>query len=200
MAMMEPRYHYLDASGARSGPYTETELERLAEIGAIDWSGSIELEGLGRVWKVSEVGWLSDAMMRARVRRRAVIDGSARPVDGSPDAATPPEPPRTPPTSAPWPPVNPATSPAACSRATYILLGILLGFFGVFGVHNLVAGYTTRGVVQLVLSLLTILGMFGTLAFAACCCCGVPAWFGLLAWVVFEVATVRCDARGIPMN
>jgi hypothetical protein len=231
---MEPRYFYIDAAGIRSGPYSETDLERLAEIGGIDWAGSIELEGLGRTWRITEVGWLADAMMRTRGRRRGVVEGTARPLgdapeerptEGSevppppgfppPDApaegpwpqeerrAMPPTsmpPTSTPPTSMPWPPLPAVPSTAACSRTTYILLGLLPAFVGLFGVNNLVAGYMTRGVVQLALSIFTIGGTFGALLMAPCCCFGIPLWAVMFVWMVFEIVTVTRDARGLPMQ
>lgn len=223
---MQPRYFYTDARGARTGPFSESELERLAEIGGIDWAGSIELEGLGRSWKVTEVGWLADAMMRSRDRRRPMIEGTAVPVE-EPDAApappaadasaeptAEPSPPREaapPPAPGPWPPPTPPTAPpaaslaapapteAACSRATYILLGLLPAFFGIFGVHNIVAGYS-RGIVQLVLSLATFGGVFGLVIAPPCCCIGVPVWFALFAWTLVDVLTVTRDARGVAMR
>ena len=226
---MEPRYFYIDAAGTRSGPYSETDLERLAEIGGIDWAGSIELEGLGRTWRITEVGWLADAMVRARQRRRDVIEGTARAVGAAPDQRSPDVPPdagpetspppgspppdastqepwaprpqqSAPPTYAPWPPLSSEPNGAACSRVTYILLGLLPAFVGVFGLNNLVAGYIQRGVVQLVLSIFTIGGTFGTLFMTPCCCIGIPLWAVLFIWMLFEIVTVDRDARGVAMR
>jgi TM2 domain-containing membrane protein YozV len=67
------------------------------------------------------------------------------------------------------------------SRMTYILLGL---FFGCLGIHNFYAGYTTRGVIQLVITLLLgwiIVGVVVT---------------GL--WSIVEICTVREDALGHP--
>lgn len=195
---MEPKYFYTDGRGARTGPYTESELERLAEIGGIDWAGSVELEGLGRRWKIAEVGWLADAMMRARGRRPAIEEAATPPPPDAPafvsDTVEPAL--RTPPTNPP-----PASSarplgPAACARTTYVLLGLLPALVGIFGIHNIVAGYTTRGVVQLVLSLLAVGGPLAFMFAAPCCCVGTPVWLALLVWTVVEVATVTQDARG----
>jgi hypothetical protein len=230
---MEPKYFYTDGRGARTGPYTETELERLAEIGGIDWAGSVELEGLGRRWRIGEVGWLADAMMRARARR-PVIDGTATPLETAavPEAAQPPASeagpetprensaratplppdapapfsaapeaaPRTPPTMPPPASVGLPRGQAACGRPTYVLLGLLPALVGIFGVHNLVAGYTTRGVVQLVLSLAALGGPVGFMIAAPCCCVGIPVWLALVVWTIVEVATVTQDARGVTMS
>lgn len=242
---MEPRYFYTDARGTRSGPFSESELERLAEIGSIDWAGSIELEGLGRAWRVSEVGWLADAMMRSKNRRRPVIDGTAVPIDegtapeASPEASAevsaeaspepshaptagasaeappasapeptpqpapspwPPAPPRTPPTTPPATPlIEPVPTQASCSRATYILLALLPAFFGIFGIHNIVAGYP-RGIAQLVLSLATFGGVLGLFVAMPCCCFGVPIWLVLFVWSLIDAVTVTRDAKGVLMR
>ena len=83
---------------------------------------------------------------------------------------------------------------------TYILLGLLPAFVGVFGLNNLVAGYIQRGVVQLVLSIFTIGGTFGTLFMTPCCCIGIPLWAVLFVWMLFEIVTVDRDARGVAMR
>ena len=65
------------------------------------------------------------------------------------------------------------------SRITYILLAI---FLGGFGIHNFVAGYTGRGVAQLLLTILS---------------CGVLA-LPVGIWVIIEACTVTADADGVP--
>ena len=66
------------------------------------------------------------------------------------------------------------------SRATYIILGLLLGGFGV---HNFYAGYTGKAVAQLLITLTTV-------------------WFGgglvVGIWILIEVFTVKVDANGNP--
>lgn len=64
-------------------------------------------------------------------------------------------------------------------RLTFILLGIYLGSLGV---HNFYAGYTVKGVVQLLVTILS----FGILGF-------VSALIALM-----EVYFVTCDASGQP--
>lgn len=71
------------------------------------------------------------------------------------------------------------------NRSTYIIFGLLLGGLGV---HNFVAGYTGRGVAQLLLFLmacfLSLVGI-GWLLFAP-----------LTIWVLIEVCTTTCDSDG----
>jgi TM2 domain-containing membrane protein YozV len=67
------------------------------------------------------------------------------------------------------------------SRAAFVLLGI---FLGPFGIHNFYAGFAGRGIVQLLLTLLTC----GYGAFIA--------WF----WMIVEIIVVDRDSNGVPMN
>ena len=68
------------------------------------------------------------------------------------------------------------------SRLAYILLGI---FLGGLGVHNFYAGYTSKGIIQLLITLLV-----GWLV--------LPA-IGVGIWVIIELCTVTTDAQGNPM-
>lgn len=64
------------------------------------------------------------------------------------------------------------------SRIAYVLLAI---FLGGLGIHNFYAGYSGRGIAQLLLSILT---------------CG---WGGIISWIwaVIEACVVTSDAHGI---
>jgi len=73
---------------------------------------------------------------------------------------------------------NLTPDPNAKNRSTFILLGALLGFLGF---HNFYAGYTKKGVWQLLLTILT-------LGFA-----GIMTW----VWAVIDVCTVDRDSQGI---
>lgn len=67
----------------------------------------------------------------------------------------------------------------AKSQTVYVILGILLGYFGV---HDFYAGYTGKGVAQLLISVLS---------------CGAAAWVSWI-WAIVEICTVKQDAKGIP--
>jgi len=74
-------------------------------------------------------------------------------------------------------------NPEAKQRIVYILLGV---FLGELGVHNFYAGYTNKGVIQLVISI-SLGWIFG---------------LGLLItfiWSLVDIITINIDAKGIPM-
>lgn len=82
----------------------------------------------------------------------------------------------------PAPPINgqqPAGQGSAKSKNTFVLLGVLLGGFGV---HNFYAGYTKKAVIQLSITVLSVFYL------------GAVAWI----WALVEVCTAKQDARGIP--
>lgn len=84
----------------------------------------------------------------------------------------------------PVPPPSPAAfQPAeatvanAKDRVAYVLLAVLLGC----GIHNLYAGYTTKGIIQLLVSILS---------------CGI-LWLFMWIWAIIEACTVTKDANGV---
>lgn len=69
------------------------------------------------------------------------------------------------------------------NRTTYILLGALLGLIGFPGMHNFYAGYTQKGLIQLLISVLT---------------CWL-LWLPMYIWAIVEICTVAEDSDGKPM-
>ncbi len=69
------------------------------------------------------------------------------------------------------------------SRLVYILLAF---FLGGFGIHNFYAGYTGKGITQLLLCVLLFWLVIPLII------------VGL--WVIIEIITVTKDAKGIPFN
>ena len=63
----------------------------------------------------------------------------------------------------------------------FILLGI---FLGAFGIHNFYTGYVGRGIVKLLVTILSGLML------------GWTSWI----WAIVEVCTVRIDAKGRPFT
>lgn len=72
---------------------------------------------------------------------------------------------------------------AGKSRVSFILLGL---FLGGLGIHNFYAGYSSKGLTQLLLNLF----LFWTII--------VPIGIGI--WVLIEVITVDHDANGYRMT
>lgn len=66
----------------------------------------------------------------------------------------------------------------AKDRVAYILLAV---FIGHLGIHNFFAGYTSRGVIQLVITIVT------------CGLGGIATWI----WAIIEAITVTKDANGV---
>ena len=66
----------------------------------------------------------------------------------------------------------------AKSRVVYILLAL---FLGGLGINNFYAGYTTKGVIQLLISLLSL------------------GFLSLIVWIwcIIEIITVKQDAKGV---
>jgi len=64
-------------------------------------------------------------------------------------------------------------------KTAFVLLGV---FLGAFGIHNFYAGYTGKGVAQLLITLLS-LGFLGFIS-----------WI----WAIIEVCTISVDARNTP--
>lgn len=81
------------------------------------------------------------------------------------------------PSSPQYKPVEPTHHPEAKDRVAYVLLAVLLGI----GIHNFYAGYTTRGIIQLLVSILS---------------CGI-LWFFIWIWSIIEACTVTQDANGV---
>ena len=187
-------FHYIDPRGRRSGPYTESELKLLSQRGLLEDDGDIEIAGLATPWKVMDVPWL-----------RTVAEAATPAVIGPPPDAAPATenaPPRSPEAAigrmaaaAAAAPIPTADDRPSCSRVVYVLLAILPAFVGIFGLHNLVAGYFSRGIVALVLSAFTFMGAC-MIVLPPCACIGAPIWVVLFVMSVVEAITVTTDARG----
>ena len=75
---------------------------------------------------------------------------------------------------------NPQVNGEQKERIVYILLGI---FLGGFGIHNFYAGYTGKGVAQLLITLFLFWLVIPLLA--------------VFVWVLIEIITVTKDANGV---
>ena len=69
------------------------------------------------------------------------------------------------------------------SRTSFILFGALLGLIGLPGIHNFYAGYNQKGLVQILVSVLS---------------CWL-LWIPMYIWTIVEICTVTVDSDGKPM-
>lgn len=170
---------YKASDGVEYGPYTTSEVRHYAAEGRITPSGSLRLSGEGVGWRRA-----SEVLTELSITMEGVQDEF--------------ETPSVPATEKPSQPAGASN----VSRIAFILLGLLPGILaGVYGIHNCVAGYTTKGVVQIVLSVTLGWGMMclGSL-FVLPFCIGIPTYLGLLIWTIIEISTVTVDAQGRPFQ
>ena len=86
------------------------------------------------------------------------------------------------PMSSPYTSMSGGVRPQASkNKWVYILLGF---FLGELGIHNFYAGYIGRGVVKLLITILSF---------------GFLFWISWI-WAIVEIITVRIDARGCPFE
>jgi len=71
---------------------------------------------------------------------------------------------------------------AAKSKIAAGLLGI---FLGGFGVHNFYLGYTTKAVIQLILTIVS---------------CGIGSIWGFIEGILILTGSINTDAKGIPLK
>ena len=76
-------------------------------------------------------------------------------------------------------PVNPAAK-------SKLAAGLLAFFLGGLGIHNFYLGYTSRGVVQLLLSLFTC-GIVGSI-------------WGMVECILIFTGNINTDANGVPLQ
>ena len=135
----------------------------------------------------NRIGPVDEATMRSLIANRTIsidtlvwTNGMANwtPLQQTQLAAGLPVPPPMPgnPPASPYHAV-PSHHPDAKDRVAYVLLAVLLGI----GIHNFYAGYTTRGIIQLLVSILS---------------CGI-LWFFMWIWAIIEACTVTQDANGV---
>ena len=135
----------------------------------------------------NRIGPVDEATMRSLIANRTIsidtlvwTNGMANwtPLQQTQLAAGLPVPPPAP--GNPPPIAYPPTSqhhPDAKDRVAYVLLAVLLGC----GIHNFYAGYNTKGIIQLLVSILT---------------CGI-GWIFMWIWAIVEACTVTQDANGV---
>ncbi|MCH2160938.1 MAG: DUF4339 domain-containing protein [Phycisphaerales bacterium] len=167
----EQTWFYRAPNGEQFGPYTDFELRLYADQGRI--------VGQGHIRHRSSTDWspafvvLQEQRVSPRTMNPPIAIGN---ISGGLSSPT--------------------------SRVAYILLALLPSvMISIFGVHNLAAGYTGRGIAQLLLSILGVYGL-SCLGFVLppFFCVSVPLYIALLIWVIVESCTVQVDARGRTMR
>ena len=167
---------YRSPNGEIFGPYDDVELERYAGEGRLESAGALRHGPESSPWESVDV---------ALGARRSPPSSEVNP--GPPQRINPPL----------SPSAVDASGVSSVSRIAFILLALLPGLVSIFGIHNIVAGYTGKGVTQLVMSLVLIWGMgcVSSVIPPSICLSGVT-WIGLLIWSIVEASTVTIDAKG----
>lgn len=175
---------YRSPAGEVYGPYDRAEVDRYVRDGRIEATGFLREGPESEPWNAAA------SVVDGLHASESEVPPPPHNVEGD-TGFDPSVPPLTPPSPS-------ASGVSPTSRVAYILLGILLGVLvSVFGVHNLVAGYTARGATQLTLSLVFIWGMAcvgAVLGFTICI--SLLVYIGLLIWTIVEVCTVEVDGEG----
>ena len=70
-------------------------------------------------------------------------------------------------------------------RKSKLVAGLLGIFIGGFGVHNFYLGYTSKAVIQIVVSLLT---------------CGIGSLWGFIEGIMILAGSINTDANGVPLG
>ncbi len=70
-------------------------------------------------------------------------------------------------------------------RKSKLVAGLLGIFLGGWGIHNFYLGYTTKGVIQLILTI---------------CTCGIAALWGFIEGILILCGKINVDAKGIPLK
>ena len=157
----QPVWMYRSPEGEEYGPYTRLELEQYVAEDRVSLDGYLKQD--------EDSGWQPVG--------NVLSDG-----EGMPRLGANTVPPRAP---------SPGMPNSNVSKTAYILVGILPGVLvSLFGIHNLIAGYTAKGVFQLVIGLISSLALVLGLP---CCLVVYP---GLVIWTIIEVCTVNVDSQG----
>ena len=89
------------------------------------------------------------------------------------------------------------TVPTGAEQKSKLVEGLLGIFLGAFGVHNFYLGYTTKAVLQLVLTIVGIVTSF--------CFIGIFIVIPVAIWSLIEAIMILCgsikvDGKGVPLG
>lgn len=159
--------YYLLVNGQKTGPYEAQDIERMLLQSAIGYdtlfwkNGMFSWEPIGSQRHLFQTSYQSPPPPRPQGFQQPTYQQPVQIYQQQPII------------------VQPVVIGAQKSRAAYILLGL---FLGGLGIHNFYAGYSGKGIAQLLLNLF----LFWTII--------VPVVIGI--WVIIEVITVSHDAYG----
>lgn len=167
--------YYLAVNGERTGPYEASDIQRMLKQNAIGYEtlfwkdGMLDWQPVGSQKHLFETSYQQPPQQQAyqqppfqqqpfqpQYQQQQPVHVYQQPVL-----------------------VQPVMIGVQKSRLSYILLGL---FLGGLGVHNFYAGYSGKGVAQLLLTLF----LFWTIV--------VP--IGVWIWIIVEICTVDTDAFG----
>lgn len=80
---------------------------------------------------------------------------------------------------------GPAPVPVGVEQKSRLTAGLLGIFLGGFGIHNFYLGYTTKAVIQLILTLVS---------------CGIGSIWGLIEGILILCGKINVDGKGIPLK
>ena len=88
-------------------------------------------------------------------------------------------------------------------RKSKLVAGLLAIFLGYLGIHNFYLGYTTKGIIQAVGYVVSLL-MVVFLSWLIIGLFFIPVLIGIWIWALVEgififVGKIDCDANGIPL-
>lgn len=80
---------------------------------------------------------------------------------------------------------NPKTPPVGYVQKSRLLAGLLGIFLGGYGVHNFYLGFTTKAVIQIIITVVT---------------CGIGAIWGFVEGILILCRHINEDAYGVPLK
>jgi len=153
--------YYLMLNGQQSGPFTVNQMKAMWQSGNINGGTQYWQAGM-TIWQpLANIQHFLDAPTAQQANTPIVINQVNQNVAAA---------------------YQPMMMRSPKSRGTYIVLGF---FFGCFGIHNFYAGYSGRGVAQLLITI--TLGWIGI------------GFFITGVWALIEIITVTTDPQGLRM-
>jgi TM2 domain-containing membrane protein YozV len=171
--------YYLAVNGERTGPYEASDIQQMLRQNAIGYEtlfwkdGMLDWQSVGSQKHLFETSYQQPPQQQAFQQAPFQQQIYQQPTFQQPQYQQPMQVYQQPVL------VQPVMIGLQKSRLSYILLGL---FLGGLGIHNFYAGYSGKGVAQLLLTLL----LFWTIV--------VP--IGVWIWIIVEICTVDTDANG----